>query len=221
MTPEEKILERLEAIEDKLSDLQASKENSRMLIEQLTPIGNHAFRLAIEELESLNGRVTLDDILDLCRKGLLTVPKLTWLLDQLENATDLWQILHPAFAPTFPHIIEKMGEWERDGVFAKMSAAKNAGGNLLGSMSPEDIEKTGEGLTFLVSQLQRLADPELQAKITKLIAMLGEIDMANVKPTGVFGLVGAFGSAEGKQTLGLLAELIKVAGKYAGQNAAK
>ena len=221
MTPEDKILERLEAIEDRLSDLQASKENSRMLIEQLPPIGNHAFRLAIEELETLNGRVTLDDILDLCRKGLLTVPKITWLLDQLENASDLWQILHPAVAPTFPHIIEKMGEWERDGVFAKMSAVKNAGGTMLGSMSPEDIAKTGEGLAFLISQLQRLADPDLQARITKLIGMLGEIDTANVKPTGVFGLVGALGSAEGKQTLGLLAELIKVAGKYAGQNAGK
>ena len=221
MTPEDKILERLEAIEDRLSDLQASKENSRMLIEQLTPIGNHAFRLAIEEMETLNGRVTLDDILDLCRKGLLTVPKITWLLDQLENASDLWQILHPAVAPTFPHIIEKMGEWERDGVFAKMSAVKNAGGTMLGSMSPEDIAKTGEGLAFLISQLQRLADPDLQAKITNLIGMLGEIDTANVKPTGVFGLVGALGSAEGKQTLGLLAELIKVAGKYAGQNAGK
>ena len=221
MTPEDKILERLEAIEDRLSDLQASKENSRMLIEQLTPIGNHAFRLAIEEMETLNGRVTLDDILDLCRKGLLTVPKITWLLDQLENASDLWQILHPAVAPTFPHIIEKMGEWERDGVFAKMSAVKNAGGTMLGSMSPEDIAKTGEGLAFLISQLQRLADPDLQARITKLIGMLGEIDTANVKPTGVFGLVGSLGSAEGKQTLGLLAELIKVAGKYAGQNAGK
>ena len=221
MTPEEKILERLEAIEDKLSDLQASKENSRMLIEQLTPIGNHAFRLAIEEMETLNGRVTLDDILDLCRKGLLTVPKITWLLDQLENASDLWQILHPAVAPTFPHIIEKMGEWERDGVFAKMSAVKNAGGTMLGSMSPEDIAKTGEGLAFLISQLQRLADPDLQARITKLISMLSEIDTANVKPTGVFGLVGALGSAEGKQTLGLLAELIKVAGKFTAQNASR
>ena len=215
MTPEEKILERLEAIEDKLSDLQASKENSRMLIEQLTPIGNHAFRLAIEELETLNGRVTLDDILDLCRKGLLTVPKITWLLDQLENATDLWQILHPAVGPTFPHIIEKMGEWERDGVFAKMSAVKNAGSAMLGSMSPEDIAKTGEGLAFLVSQLQRLADPDLQAKITKLIGMLGEIDIAKVKPTGIFGLMAALGSAEGKQALGLLAEVIKVTGKSA------
>ena len=85
----------------------------------------------------------------------------------------------------------------------------------LGSMSPEDIAKTGEGLSFLVSQLQRLADPDLQAKITKLIAMLGEIDTAKVKPTGVFGLMAALGSAEGKQTLGLLAEVIKVTGKSA------
>ena len=89
MTPEDKILERLNAIEDRLADLQAGKENSSLLMEQLTPIGNHAFRLMVEELEILNGRVTLDDILDLARKGLLTVPRLTWLLDQIENATDL------------------------------------------------------------------------------------------------------------------------------------
>ena len=83
MTPEDKILERLEAIEGRLSDLQASKESSSMLLSELTPIGNHAFRLIVEEMETLNGRVTLDDILDLGRKGLLTVPRLTWLLDQL------------------------------------------------------------------------------------------------------------------------------------------
>ena len=221
MTPEDKILERLEAIEGRLSDLQASKESSNMLLSELTPIGNHAFRLIVEEMETLNGRVTLDDILDLGRKGLLTVPRLTWLLDQLENASDLWQILHPAVAPTFPHIIEKMGEWEKDGVFEKLSAFKSAGGNLLGSMSPEDIAKTGEGLTFLVSQLQRLADPGLQARITNLIGMLGEMDTANVKPTSVLGLFGTLCSAEGRQTLGLLAELIKITGKAAGQNAAK
>ena len=209
MTPEDKILERPAAIEDKRSDLQQSKKNSRRLMEQLTPIGNHGFRLMVEEMEALNGRVTLDDILDLGRKGLLTVSKLTWLLDQLENAADLWNILHPAVAPTFPHNIEKMGEWEKDGVFEKMSASKSAGGNLLGSMSPEDIAKTGEGPTFMVSHLQRLADPGLQAKISNLIGMLSEMDTANVKPTSVQGLLGTLCSAEGRQTLGLLAELIK------------
>lgn len=40
MTPEDKILERLNAIEDRLADLQAGKENSSLLMEQLTPIGS-------------------------------------------------------------------------------------------------------------------------------------------------------------------------------------
>ena len=213
MTPEEKILERLDAIEEKLTDLQAAKENSRMLIEQLTPIGNHAFRLAVEEMESLNGRVTLDDILDLVRKGLLTVPRITWLLDQLENATDLWHVLHPALGPTFPHIVEKMGKWEQDGVFAKASALKNAGGTMLDALSPEDIAKTGEGLTFAVGLLQRLADPGLQGKINSLMDLMSTIDTSNVRPTGIFGVAGALRSDEGRQVMGLLVELLKAGGR--------
>ena len=213
MTPEEKILERLDAIEEKLTDLQAAKENSRMLIEQLTPIGNHAFRIAVEEMESLNGRVTLDDILDLVRKGLLTVPRITWLLDQLENATDLWHVLHPALGPTFPHIVEKMGKWEQDGVFAKASALKNAGGTMLDALSPEDIAKTGEGLTFAVGLLQRLADPGLQGKINSLMDLMSTIDTSNVRPTGIFGVAGALRSDEGRQVMGLLVELLKAGGR--------
>ncbi len=222
MTPEEKILERLEAIEEKLTELQAAKENTNYLMEQLTPIGNHAFRLMVEEMEILNGRVTLDDILDLVRKGLLTVPRITWLLDQLENATDLWHVLHPALGPTFPHIVEKMGQWEQNGVFAKASALKNAGGNMLDAMSPEDIAKTGQGLTFAMGLLQRLADPGLQGKINALMNLVSAIDTANVKPTGILGMAGALRSDEGKQALGLMVELLKASGKIsATQDAAE
>lgn len=128
MASEDKILERLDAIENRLAALQERGENSRALLEQAAPIGNHAFRLLVTELECLNGRVSLDDILDLCRKGLLTVPRLIWLLDQLENLTDLWRILHPAMGPTFPHLIEKMDAWDKSGLFANLAAFKTAGG---------------------------------------------------------------------------------------------
>lgn len=94
----------------------------------------------VEEMEVLNGRVTLDDILDLARKGLLTVPRLTWLLDQIENATDLWHVLHPAVGQTF-RIVEKMGQWEQKGVFKKAAALKDAGGNLLDGMTPRTSPK--------------------------------------------------------------------------------
>ena len=217
MTPEDKILERLNAIEDRLADLQAGKENSSLLMEQLTPIGNHAFRLMVEELEILKGRVTLDDILDLARKGLLTVPRLTWLLDQIENATDLWHVLHPAVGQTFPHIVEKMGQWEQKGVFKKAAALKDAGGNLLDGMTPEDIAKTGEGLAFVTSLMQRLAEPELQSKITAMLDLMSAIDTSNVKPASVLSLLGALRSPEGRQALGLVVEVLKATGKFSAQ----
>ncbi|SDF44255.1 hypothetical protein [Desulfovibrio legallii] len=219
MTSEEKILERLEAIEGRLAALQERGENSRALMEQLTPIGNHAFRLLVEELECLNGRVSLDDILDLGRKGLLSVPKLTWLLDQLENLSDLWRILHPAVGPTFPHVIAKMDAWEKDGVFEKLAALKRAGGGWLEGQGPEDIARLGAGLAFLTRQLQRLADPELQARITRLLDAAGEIDLAQARPTGLLGLLATLRSSEGRQALGLLAELTRTLGKAGGQSA--
>ena len=217
MTSEDKILERLNAIEDRIAAIQENKENTNMLMEQLTPIGNHAFRLMVEEMEILNGRVTLDDILDLARKGLLTVPRLTWLLDQIENATDLWHVLHPAVGQTFPHIVEKMGEWEQKGVFKKAAALKDAGGNLLDTMTPEDIAKTGEGLAFATTLLQRLADPKLQSKITAMIEMMSTIDTSNAKPAGVMSMIATLRSPEGKQALGLMMEIMKAAGKFSAE----
>ena len=91
MTPEEKILERLEAIEDKLSDLQASKENSRMLIEQLTPIGNHAFRLAIEELETLNGRVSMAPVCSTWRAAFKTSVGSTSAMGLAPSTGKIWR----------------------------------------------------------------------------------------------------------------------------------
>lgn len=215
MAFEDKILERLDAIENRLAALQERGENSRALLEQAAPIGNHAFRLLVTELECLNGRVSLDDILDLCRKGLLTVPRLIWLLDQLENLTDLWRILHPAMGPTFPHLIEKMDAWDKSGLFANLAAFKTAGGNWLAAQSPEDIARLGESLVFLTSQLQKLAEPALQARITALLEAVASYDPAQARPTGLLGLLAVLRSAEGRQSLGFLAELLKTLGKTA------
>lgn len=217
MTNEERILERLEAIEERLSALQSRGENGRELMEQLTPIGNHAFLLMVKELEMLNGRVTLDDLFDLCRKGLLSVPKLTWLLDQLENFSDLWRILHPAIGPTFPHIVQGMGKWEQNGVFSKLSAMKDAGGTVLDSMTPEDILKMGEGLAFLTTLLQRMADPKLQSTLNTLLDLVTQMDVSNAKPTGLFGMLAALNSQEGKQAMGVAVEALKSAGSFAAK----
>lgn len=92
---------------------------------------------------------------------------------------------------------------------------QNCGGNWLAAQSPEDIARLGESLVFLTSQLQKLAEPALQARITALLEAVASYDPAQARPTGLLGLLAVLRSAEGRQSLGFLAELLKTLGKTA------
>jgi len=141
MTNEERILERLERMEEQIAFLHERAQGTKELIQDLTPISNHAFRLMVSELQDVHGHVHLDDVFELLRRGLRGVPNLNYCLDQLENLIDLWRTIHPAIAPTWPHIIATMGEWHRDGVFDKLGALKGVGGKMLDTTTPDDIAR--------------------------------------------------------------------------------
>uniref|UniRef100_B8DJY6 DUF1641 domain-containing protein n=1 Tax=Nitratidesulfovibrio vulgaris (strain DSM 19637 / Miyazaki F) TaxID=883 RepID=B8DJY6_NITV9 len=216
MTNEELILQRLEAMEERIAFLHERAMGTKYFIEEVTPIGNHAFRLMVEELQDVHGHVHLDDIFELLRRGLRSVPNLNYCLDQLENLIDLWRTMHPAVAPTWPHIIEGLGKWEQDGVFAKLSALKGAGGKVLDANTPEGIEKMGDALAFMTVLLQKLADPNVQVFLARAVDMLAKLDLSQAKPVGMFGMVGALGSKEAKEGLGVAMEVLKALGALKG-----
>lgn len=216
MTNEELILQRLEAMEERIAFLHERAMGTKYFIEEVTPIGNHAFRLMVEELQDVHGHVHLDDIFELLRRGLRSVPNLNYCLDQLENLIDLWRTMHPAVAPTWPHIIAGLGKWEQDGVFAKLSALKGAGGKVLDANTPEGIEKMGDALAFMTVLLQKLADPNVQAFLARAVDMLAKLDLSQAKPVGMFGMVGALGSKEAKEGLGVAMEVLKGLGALKG-----
>lgn len=216
MTNEERILERLERMEEQIAFLHERAQGTKELIQDLTPISNHAFRLMVSELQDVHGHVHLDDVFELLRRGLRGVPNLNYCLDQLENLIDLWRTIHPAIAPTWPHIIATMGEWHRDGVFDKLGALKGVGGKMLDTTTPDDIARLGESLVFLLALLQKLADPKVQTFLMRAVDMLGAVDLDNAKPVGMFGMVGAMGAKETKEGLGVALEVLKALGKLRG-----
>ena len=69
----------------------------------------------------------------------------------------------------------------------------------------------------MTSLMQRLAEPELQSKITAMLDLMSAIDTSNVKPAGVLSLLGALRSPEGRQALGLVVEVLKATGKFSAQ----
>ena len=219
MTNEERILERLERMEEQITFLHERAQGTKELIEDLTPISNHAFRLMVAELEDINGVVSLEDLLELLGRALRSTPNLSYCLDQLENLIDLWRTIHPAIAPTWPHVIGKLGQWEQEGVFAKAGAMKDVGGKLLDANSPEDIARIGDSLVFLMALLQKLSDPNVQVFLSRAVDMLGSVDLDNAKPVGMFGMVGALGAKETKEGLGVALQVLKALGKLSGTSA--
>lgn len=219
MTNEERILEKLDRMEERLDELQERGTAMRELVEDMNPIIKDMFLLSIQGCQDLQGDVNLHDIKELGFRGLKSVRNINYTLDQLENLIDLWRTIHPGIAPTWPHVIAGLGRWEQEGVFQKMAALKNAGGQIMTANSPEDFERMGESLVYLTRLLQQLADPKVQQFLSNAVEMLGALDMENAKPCGVFGVVGALGSKEAKEGLGVVVELLRNLGKLKGQPA--
>ncbi len=213
MKNDELILARLEAMEERLAFLQAKAEEPNRLLEILTPITTDAFRVSVEKLQVLHGRVDLNDFMELGQKTMLSVPNLLWALSALDKLISFCNIMSPAITPAFQDAIMAFDKMEKNDVFKKLSAAKNATGTIFDSLSAEDIEKLGTSLAYLMQILQKVSDPKVQESINVLLEVVESINPSEVKPIGIMGLASAMADPNVKKVLGLVVESLKETGK--------
>ncbi len=213
MTNEERILERLEAMEGRLLDLQQKADAPNRLLEILPPITADAFKVSLEKLQVLHGRVDLDDFLELGQKAMLGVPNILWALSALDKVINFCDIMSPAITPAFQDAIVAFDKLEKKNVFTKLSAAKDASVTIFDSLSEEDIKNIGNSLAFLMQILQKLSDPKVQETINTLIEIVETIKPSEVKPVGICGLTGALFDPDVKKILGITLEALKQSGK--------
>lgn len=209
---EERILERLEAMEERLAILQAKAEAKNSFFEILPPVTADAFQVMVQNFQILHGRVELEDFMEFGKRTALSVPNLTWLLGGLESLRNMINIITPEITPTFQTLLAATANMEANGTFAKLGAAKGAAGTIAGSLSPEDIEKAGQSLAFLVKLLTELSDPKVQASILTLVDIAKSIDLSKSQPVGMFGLLAALNDPDTKKVLGAATTAFKQVG---------
>lgn len=211
-TTEERILERLEAMEERLAVLQAKAEAKNSFFEILPPVTADAFHVMVQNFQLLHGRVELEDFMEFGKQSALSVPNLTWLLGGLESMRNMINIITPEITPTFQMLLAGAANMEANGTFAKLSAAKDAAGTVAGSLSAEEIEKAGQSLAFLMKLLTELSDPKVQTAILSMVDVAKSIDLSNSKPVGMFGLLAALNDADTKKVLGVATTALKQVG---------
>jgi uncharacterized protein YjgD (DUF1641 family) len=213
MSKEDLILEKLGKIEAELAVAREAREPMEDLVRDLNPIMKQALYALIKEFKDVEDSFQLEDLLPLVKKILVNVKNITWALEALETIIDMWHTMEPMMKSALHNTVRFLGTLEQKGVFRTYEAMLEVRGKIAQHYGPEDIEAMGDSFVILIGLLKKMSDPKMLELLEKLTDMPANIDLANAKPVGMFGVVGALSDSEVKNGIGVAMEMVKALGK--------
>ena len=213
MTNEELILERLDRIEAQLAPIAVTAGGISELREDLIPLSGQAFRLLIRELEDVESGFQLEDLMVLLKRSLRSIKHVTFSLEQLENIVDFVSTIEPLLKSAVPQVINYLDDLEQRGVLRVITAMLDVRAKIAEAYSPEDIDEIGDGAVMALGLAKKLSDPKAAEFLEKMASLPSKVDLANAKPVGPFGMLGALGSKQAREGLGVLMELTRAMGE--------
>jgi len=213
MTQENLILERLIRIEEQVGVLSKSAKSVTELKQDLSPLLNSAFGILMRELAEVESGFQLEDFFVLLKRGLRSIRRLTWALEQLENVMDLWQAMEPLLKSTVPNLIHYFDALEQKGVFRTYSAMLEVRAKVAAHYGPEEITAMGDGFVLILGILKKLSNPEIIRFFNWFLDLPLELHLEEAKPLGPLGALAALGGREARQGIGVMLELTKALGK--------
>jgi uncharacterized protein YjgD (DUF1641 family) len=209
MNPEAELIQRLDRLEAQIAPLAESAKALDELREELAPRVNEAVQALIVALADIEADFQLEDLIHLAQNALRNVKNLNFTLDQLKNLIDFLVIAEPVLKTTVPQIIYYFDELERKGVFRILTLGLEILKEIGSNYSPEQLQEIGAGLVRLVGVLCKLMAPEALDLLEKAADLPASADVADAKPVGLFGLMGALSDPKLKAGLGVALELTR------------
>jgi hypothetical protein len=216
MNNEELILQRLDRLEATLAPLSETFKSIMELKDDLTPLINRGFKVLIEELQDVESAFQIEDLFRLVKRGLRSIRNFSWSLEQLESLIDLFTTLEPLLKSTVPQLIHYLDDMEQKGVFRTYAAMLSVRAKVAKQYTAEDFELMSDAFTSLLGLLRKLANPEVQTLLQRMVEIPACLDLGTCQSVGPVGLVKAAYSDDVKQGLGVLIELTKALGKLKG-----
>jgi uncharacterized protein YjgD (DUF1641 family) len=209
MTNEEKILERLERLEEKITPIAESAASIKELKGELAPRVNEAVQALIVGLADVEADFQLEKLIYLCKKVMRNMDNFSFALDMLHSFIDLAVNAEPLLKSTVPQIISFLDDLEQKHVFKMLSIVLDVIKNITNKYTPEEIEQISQGLGKLVDSLANLTDPKAVDMLEKASKIPAAISLEESKPAGPFSMLMAMNDQDIKQGLGVLLELTK------------
>lgn len=138
---EEKILERLDRIEVRLTPISDSAASVKELKEELAPRVNEAVQALIIELADVEADFQLEKLILLIKKLMRNIDNFSVALDLLHSLIDFAVNAEPLMKASVPKFISVLDELERKNVFKMLHTGLEVLKDITGQYTPEDIER--------------------------------------------------------------------------------
>jgi uncharacterized protein YjgD (DUF1641 family) len=209
MSLETELIQRMDRLESQITPLVESGKAIGELREEMAPRVNEAVQALITELADVEADFQIEDLVYLAKNAMRNVKNLNFTLDQLKNLIDFIVIAEPILKTSIPQAIYYFDELERKGVFQILSLGLRVLEKIGSTFSSEELKQIGDGLVRLVGILHKLTAPEALDLLDKAADIPAHANMADAKPVGLFGLMGALSDPKVKAGMGVVLELTR------------
>ncbi len=213
LSKEDRLWERLDRMEGQLQTLVQAQQSLTELKNDISPLVNSAFKIALDELGTVEAGFQLEDLFALLKQGLRSIRNLTQALEMLENIFELWNSMEPLLKSSVPNLINYMDNLERKGVFRTYAAMLEVRAKVAAHYDPEEIAAMSDAFVLLLSMLKKLSDPQMIDFMNRILELPLAVKLEEAKPLGPLGMLSAMGNKETRQGLGVAMELTKALGK--------
>ena len=149
------------------------------LRDDLIPIGNDIFRLAVTQLEEVEQHVQIEDMLRLFKRLLRNTRNLELMLDQLESLTELWQDFSPLSRDAFLTVMNQLNQMEQKGYFVFLQGGLDMADRIVTSFSEEDVRQLGENIVLILQTVKEMTQPELMTMLRQTVQVVKDEEPVN------------------------------------------
>lgn len=181
----EDVVRRLDLLVERVEGIAAEAQIQRQrrdawteFLEDVRPVTDQAFEMAVRQLSEVEQYVTLDDLGHLAKRLLRNTRNLEQLLDRMESVVELVDDAAPIGRSAFITLVEQLEDFERKGYFAFIKEAFGVFDEIVASFSRDDVRALGENIALILNTVKEMTQPEIMTMVRRTATSVRDQEVA-------------------------------------------
>jgi uncharacterized protein YjgD (DUF1641 family) len=179
----------LEFISAELREQQRVRESAAALVHELSPITSAVMNRVTDELQDLDGALTLDDVGQLAKTLALNVNRLNGLLAQLESMTALAATMSELAGPAMALATDKLQVLDDKGYFAFAQQGAAIADRIVTTFGEDDVRALGDNIVLILEAVKEMTQPEIMTMMRRTALTAQESSDSYAEAPSTFAIV--------------------------------